>query len=131
MVGIASEKHLQLPIFDLSSGTISIYKHANDSFNNYNKTSNAVLLPELAQQLLHNDVKASSSTLPSSLAILPESPLAIGQKVESLAITPLGNDTINNSPAFTAQSQQIVFAAQSAIDDVHRIVVDAVEKSFT
>ena len=28
-------------------------------------------------------------------------------------------------------AQQIVFAAQSAIDDVHRIVVDAVEKSFT
>ena len=123
MVGIASEKHLQLPIFDLSSGTISIYKHANDSFNNYNKTANAALLPELAQQLLHNDVKTDRSELPTSLTLLPEPPLAIGQKVASLPITPLGNSTINNAPAFAVQSQQIAAATTVANFEPHANII--------
>jgi TonB family protein len=106
MVGIISKKHLQLPIFDLSSGTISIYKHANDSFKNYSKTGDAQLLPELAQQLLHNDNETNSSELPTSLAVVSESesPVVANQEVESLAITPLGNAPLKNSFSFAEQS---------------------------
>jgi len=104
MVGIISKKHLQLPIFDLSSGTISIYKHANDSFKSYSKTGDVELLPELAQQLLHNDNKTNSSEIQTPLAIMPESPIAVNQAVESLEITPLANDALKNSLSFAAKS---------------------------
>jgi len=106
MVGIASEKHLQLPIFDLSSGTISIYKHANESFNNYNKTGDATLLPELAQQLLHNDTETNNSEVLTSLELTPDASLSVGQKDDSSTISKGGNDTINNSPKFVVQNQQ-------------------------
>jgi len=106
MVGIASEKHLQLPIFDLSSGTISIYKHANESFNNYNKTGETTLLPELAQQLLHNDTDINSNEVQTSFTPSPDTPLSVEQKIDSSTITKMGNDTINDAPKFVVKKQQ-------------------------
>jgi TonB family protein len=123
MIGIASKKHFQLPIFDLSSGTISIYRNANDTFNSYNITGDAESLPALAQQLLHNDNAVNTNELEVILPVVPAPTLASSPKVESLELTPVSTSTINNSPIVIAQNQEIA-AANANLDQLATVNED-------
>jgi len=124
MVAIASKQHLQLPIFDLSSGTISIYRNANDTFNHYTNKGDAELLPELAKQLLYNDNSdaISINELDVALPLMPKPTLTASAKIESFEISPTNTDASKTSSVITAQKQQIKNISTTANIDKHAIV---------
>jgi bla regulator protein BlaR1 len=55
IIAVAGQKYIHLPVFDISSGTISLYRNANDNINNYKAVNNNLSLPALAKHLLHNE----------------------------------------------------------------------------
>jgi TonB family protein len=69
IVAVASKNYIQLPILDLNSGTISLYRSAGDSFIINNDKNNEVALPSFAQQLLHQQNNGSYSSNESTASV--------------------------------------------------------------
>jgi bla regulator protein blaR1 len=68
IIGIGSQKYIQIPTLDLSADNILLYRGSDENFtkNNNSTNSDKVALPSLAQQLLHQD-DVSSPMLNKSL----------------------------------------------------------------
>jgi TonB family protein len=71
---VSIKKHIPLPVLDLSSGTISLYRAANDSFSKfkqYNNDTKALPSTSLALQLLNRDKQLAKSDVVIEKALLP------------------------------------------------------------
>ena len=68
IIGIGSQKYIQIPTLDLSADNILLYRGSDENFTKNNNSTNTdkVALPSLAQQLLHQD-DVSSPMLNKSL----------------------------------------------------------------
>lgn len=108
IVVVGSKQFIQLPILDLNSGTISLYRNSNDNFKVSNDNAEDVALPSFAQQLLHKDNDSSylMNKLPENLLLTNQlnvsgskhnsEPVALAD-TKSATISSISTETKNTS----------------------------------
>jgi bla regulator protein BlaR1 len=53
IIAVGSKKFIQIPTLDISTGTLSLYRNSDDNFKTHSDDNTNLILPALAQQLLH------------------------------------------------------------------------------
>jgi len=71
IIAVASQKYFQIPALDLNSDSFILYRGVDDNFNRSINSSEKMVLPALAQQLLHQQTVKSPllNKLPGNISL--------------------------------------------------------------
>ena len=134
IVAVASKNYIQLPVLDLNSGTISLYRSGSDNFIINNDRNNEMALPSFAQQLLHQqqnnsayaENKSSESTLLTSQLDVIDTPDIVLSKIDNIALN--GIEEVKKKPS-EQLSQSDKNRINISVKDINSNII-AAEKSI-
>ena len=131
IIGIGSQKYIQIPTLDLSADNILLYRGSDENFTKNNNSTNTdkVALPSLAQQLLHQD-DVSSPMLNKSLN---NDPITGNQHISNNNddIVAFGQEASLNVSEKTYIANNNDFEINSTARNIDNLFVKNIDKKLT